>query len=119
MEPIYVVALLMLGALIDRLAHKAFPKCQTTPKKPETDYQTQLDSLRTALNATNTELATKSPLKISRVDNKELFDRIDAIEKAEKVSSVIRHEHFYMELPKPAKKGLGKGVTSLFPETEV
>jgi hypothetical protein len=123
MEVPYIIFYIIIGGFLGAASVGAFSHFLPKEKKndPPLDLQGQINSLRAAHHEFVLALGQKSPAKISRIDNKELFDRIEALEKAEK-TTVIRHEHYYVELPKgkkPKDNPLGKGVTALFPETEV
>ncbi len=129
MEPLPTVILLLVGAFIGVMSTFYFPVVKREKKDPPADLstlETKIESNRVALGALLREfetLKTSGCGRISRVDNKDLFDRIESLEKNQKVEAIIRHEHFYTELPKatppPKKKPLGKGVTNLFPNNEL
>lgn len=97
MEPSIVILLITIGCLIGGVIYHSLWGTKPAPKATF-DVENQILSLRAALNEVNQLLAKKSEMKISRIENRDLFDRLENLEKADKTLTVIRHEHFHTQL---------------------
>jgi hypothetical protein len=136
MEPSQVILCFFVGACVGIVGTlwaanpnwKPVDKIKELKADPMQALRNEVVSVHNAISACVREIdqiKKEHGGRISRVDNKDIFDRLDNLEKAiqavGKEPSFTRHEHYHMSLPKGKEKNspLGKGVTALFPETEV
>lgn len=102
MNPFYALLFLALGALL-MYTYTVFSKLEKADSAPESALlEGRIESLKAAVAALvkELEILKQSNGKVSRIENSELFDRIEALEKASKRNLLFRHEHYFTELPK-------------------